>query len=74
MSLGYLHPSGRVTCKKNWEYTDLLPKENTFNHRSIAKCYGEMICRIYGLEMPKQKPDSYANRNPMKTNETQRIS
>ena len=56
MSLGYLHPSGRVTCKKNWEYTDLLPKENTFNHLSIAKCYGQMICRIYGLEMPKQKP------------------
>jgi len=53
MSLGYLHPSGRMTCKKNWEYSN-LESGVVMNMSSFAKCYGKMICRIYGLEMPKQ--------------------
>ena len=56
MSLGYLHPSGRMTCKKNWEYSDFASDELTINGKSFMECYIEAVAHKYGLEIPKQKP------------------
>ena len=54
MNIGYLHPSGRITCKKNWEYSDLY--DNELKISGFQNAFTNFLADKYGLEKPSPTP------------------